>query len=207
MQCTCSWAFKFGLNKTKQYLCIMVPAPLFHSFTEGYVNKVGSLNTIKANLPISPCTTASIQVYQATISAKSMFYLPPDYVLIVVPTHRHTWVYSICSEEVKEVWFFALLTWYMSTNHLFPLIWPILSSQFTLQEHVIHWEWSLLNRSTKLWHMQTVVANNFKLNDQPIDLIVLTQCQWLLSLLLHCPLMLGLFSLPTSLPAPQGIMS
>jgi hypothetical protein len=52
-----------------------------------------------------------------------------------------------------------------------------------------------------------VVANNFKLNDQPIDLIVLTQCQWLLSLLLHCPLMLGLFSLPTSLPAPQGIMS
>jgi hypothetical protein len=32
----------------------MAPAPLHHSFTEGYVDKIGSSNAIEANLPISP---------------------------------------------------------------------------------------------------------------------------------------------------------
>jgi hypothetical protein len=90
MQCTCSWASKFSLNKTKQYLCIMAPATLLHSFTEGYVDEIGSSNTIEANLPISPRAAASNQEYQTTVSAKSTFYLPPDYAPITVPTHRHS---------------------------------------------------------------------------------------------------------------------
>jgi len=56
-------ASKFSLNKTKQYLCIMAPAPLLHTFTEGYVDEIGSSNTIEANLPISPRAAASIQAY------------------------------------------------------------------------------------------------------------------------------------------------
>jgi hypothetical protein len=102
MQCTCSWASKFSLNKTKQYLCIMAPAPLLHSFTEGNIDEIGSSNTIEANLLISPRAAASIQAYQDTVSAKSTFYLPPDYAPITIPTHRHTRVYPPRSTKHKR---------------------------------------------------------------------------------------------------------
>jgi hypothetical protein len=81
----------------------MAPAPLLHSFTEGYVDGIGSLNTVEANLPISPRAAASIQAYQATVSAKSTFHLPPDYALITVPTHRHTRVYPPRSQRSTSV--------------------------------------------------------------------------------------------------------